>query len=149
MQGSITEDLSQQRDGESALVIDFRCPDRSFCGRLLFSAGGILRTIWIPIRYELRIQTAVTLRGEPSSLESGLYHPEAGGCDLRLVWSDLEVIAESLDTDERANCEAAERGESIPSSVRITYVTYTADDLALEEPLPTFVRVSWPGLSDE
>ena len=139
-----SRELSASWDGDDAAVsIYWFCIDGAYCGELTISADMLVQ-VALFFHYEVTLQEAVASLGIPSGIAHGPYHPEAGGCSVRVDWSESAVWVEFTDTRDDAVCDALDSGARPPRDLALHMAVYGIPD----QSQPCALCLPWPGFDE-
>lgn len=134
---------------EDAKEIYWGClhPRVKSCGGARLSQGK-LKLLWLAVGYDLTFKTVIDQLGPPDYVDYGPYHPEAGGCQIHLMWPQRLISVDSLDKRSDAECQAITSGKGISNGTGVRTIYYSVRETFGPQPGGCCTRIPWPGFTE-
>jgi hypothetical protein len=120
-------------------------PSGTRCGLFVIMAG-IVKDIYLDIRYPLQLKSAVNQLGQPGYIWYAPASPNGGGCEVFFHWPQKGIV---LNTLSGQGCSFLDKG--MPPDLQIDNVQYQSQEweTAARATCANFDCISWPGFSNK
>jgi hypothetical protein len=148
-QSTIVESNTTWYDDLNATVIGFGClhPKDERCGGSAVISNGILKRLNFSPPPDLTLQKAVEVLGEPTHVDYYPFHPEAGGCIIRLIWFPQEISVTSVDRDSEEQCQKIQQNGHIAPNALVDFIMYIGHEPSATQPAGCINCYPWPGFA--
>jgi hypothetical protein len=122
--------ISESKFADGGFHIDFNCSYsvNDFCGSLSFTSDGKLYMVYLPVMYELSIQSVIDHLGPPRNFFA--IGPSHNVCEIYIFWPERDIRLRLEGKPAGSTCKDVNNGK-IDLSSQVDYLIYSEIDADL------------------